>query len=51
MTEEEASEKQEEEAGQIVTNFMEQLDVDEDVAVVLLEEVSQRWKKCLRAVG
>ena len=38
MTEEEASEKQEEEAGQIVTNFMEQLDVDEDVAVVLLEE-------------
>ena len=40
MTEEEASEKQEEEAGQIVTNFMEQLDVDEDVAVVLLEAVS-----------
>jgi N utilization substance protein A len=38
MTEDEASEKQEEEAGQIVTNFMEQLDVDEDVAVVLLEE-------------
>lgn len=38
MTEYEASEKQEEEAGQIVTNFMEQLDVDEDVAVVLLEE-------------
>ena len=38
MTEEEASEKQEEEAGQIVTNFMEQLDVDEDVAAVLLEE-------------
>ena len=38
MTEEEASEKQEEEAGQIVTNFMEQMDVDEDVAVVLLEE-------------
>ena len=38
MTEDEASEKQEEESGQIVTNFMEQLDVDEDVAVVLLEE-------------
>jgi len=38
MTEDEASEKQEEEAGQILTNFMEQLDVDEDVAVVLLEE-------------
>ena len=38
MTEEEAAEKQEQEAGTVVTQFMEQLDVDEDVAVVLLEE-------------
>ena len=38
MTEEEAAEKQQEETGEIVTNFMEQLDVDEDVAIVLLEE-------------
>ncbi|MCB1646373.1 MAG: transcription termination/antitermination protein NusA, partial [Pseudomonadales bacterium] len=38
MTEEEASEKQEQEAGAIIETFMEQLDVDEDVAVVLVEE-------------
>jgi N utilization substance protein A len=38
MTEEEASEKQEQEAGTVVERFMEQLDVDEDVAIVLLEE-------------
>ena len=38
MTEAEAAEKQEQEAGSVVTNFMEQLDVDEDVAVVLVEE-------------
>ena len=38
MTEEEAAEKQEQEAGTVVTSFMEQLDVDEDVAIVLLEE-------------
>ena len=38
MTEAEAAEKQEQEAGSVVTNFMEQLDVDEDVAIVLLEE-------------
>ncbi len=38
MTEAEAVEKQEQEAGSVVTNFMEQLDVDEDVAIVLLEE-------------
>ncbi len=38
MTENEAAEKQQEETGEIVTNFMEQLDVDEDVAVVLMEE-------------
>ncbi|MDA0977120.1 MAG: transcription termination factor NusA [Proteobacteria bacterium] len=38
MTEEEASAKQEEEAGTIIENFMSQLDVDEDVAIVLVEE-------------
>jgi N utilization substance protein A len=38
MTEEEAAEKQEQEAGTVVEKFMEQLDVDEDVAIVLLEE-------------
>ena len=38
MTEAEAAVKQEQEAGSVVTNFMEQLDVDEDVAIVLLEE-------------
>jgi len=38
MTEEEAADKQEQEAGTVVTSFMEQLDVDEDVAIVLLEE-------------
>ena len=38
MTEEEASEKHEQEAGTIMESFMEQLDVDEDVAIVLVEE-------------
>lgn len=38
MTEEEAVEKQQEEAGSIIENFMQQLDVDEDVAIVLVEE-------------
>lgn len=38
MTEEEAAEKNEAEAGTIIENFMTQLDVDEDVAVVLVEE-------------
>jgi len=38
MTEEEASEKHNQEAGTIIEMFMEQLDVDEDVAVVLVEE-------------
>ncbi len=38
MTEAEASDKHEEEAGSIIENFMSQLDVDEDVAVVLVEE-------------
>ncbi len=38
MTEEEAAEKHEEEAGSIIENFMQQLDVDEDVAIVLVEE-------------
>ncbi len=38
MTEEEASQKHEQEAGTVIENFMEQLDVDEDVAVVLVEE-------------
>jgi N utilization substance protein A len=38
MTEEEAAEKQNEEAGSIIENFMARLDVDEDVAIVLVEE-------------
>ncbi len=38
MTEEEASEKHDEEAGSVIENFMKQLDVDEDVAIVLVEE-------------
>lgn len=38
MTEDEAAEKHEEETGTIITRFMEQLDVDEDVAIVLVEE-------------
>ena len=38
MTEAQASEKQNEEAGSIIEKFMAQLDVDEDVAIVLVEE-------------
>ena len=38
MTEEEAGTKQEAEVGQLVENFIAKLDVDEDVAVVLVEE-------------
>ncbi len=38
MTEAEAAEKQETEAGKIVESFMQQLDVDEEVAIVLVEE-------------
>ena len=38
MTEEDAAEKHEAEAGSVVQGFMQQLDVDEDVAVVLVEE-------------
>jgi N utilization substance protein A len=38
MTEEDAAEKHEAEAGSVVKSFMQQLDVDEDVAVVLVEE-------------
>ena len=38
MTEEEAAEKHEAEAGSIIESFMSQLDVDEDVAIVLVEE-------------
>jgi N utilization substance protein A len=38
MTEEEAAEKHEQEAGSVIKNFMERLDVDEDVALVLVEE-------------
>ncbi|MBV1879934.1 MAG: transcription termination factor NusA [Pseudomonadales bacterium] len=38
MTEEQASEKHESESGSIIENFMQQLDVDEDVAMVLAEE-------------
>ncbi|MCB1692536.1 MAG: transcription termination/antitermination protein NusA [Pseudomonadales bacterium] len=38
MTEEEAAQKHEQEAGSIIERFMGQLDVDEDVAIVLVEE-------------
>ncbi len=38
MTEEEAVAKQEEEAGKLMSDFMESLSVDEDVAAVLVEE-------------
>ena len=38
MTVEQAQSKQEEEAGEIVERFMAELDVDEDVAAVLVEE-------------
>ena len=38
MTEEDAAEKHEAEAGSVVKSFMQKLDVDEDVAVVLVEE-------------
>lgn len=38
MTEEEADERQEQEAGVLVARFVEQLDVDEELALVLVEE-------------
>ena len=38
MSVEEAAEKQEAEAGQVIQTFMEQLDVDEDVAGILVDE-------------
>ncbi len=38
MTEEEAAQKQEEEAVRFIEDFMQSLDVDEDVATVLVEE-------------
>jgi N utilization substance protein A len=38
MTEEDAAEKQQAEAGGTIESFMKQLDVDEDVAIVLVEE-------------
>ena len=38
MTEEDAAKKHEAEAGSVVESFMQQLDVDEDVAIVLVEE-------------
>lgn len=38
MTEDDAAEKQQAEAGGMIENFMKQLDVDEDVAIVLVEE-------------
>lgn len=38
MTEEDAGAKQEQEMGSIIERFMERLDVDEDLAVVLVEE-------------
>jgi N utilization substance protein A len=38
MTEQEAADKNEQETGELVETFMTQLDVDEDMAVVLVEE-------------
>jgi N utilization substance protein A len=38
MTEGEADERQEQEAGQLVTNFIEKLSIDEDLAMILVEE-------------
>jgi N utilization substance protein A len=38
MTEEDAAEKHDQEAGTVMETFMAQLDVDEDVAIVLVEE-------------
>ncbi|XOV85958.1 MAG: transcription termination factor NusA [Pseudomonadota bacterium] len=38
MTEEEAAAKHDQEAGAVIERFMQQLDVDEDVALVLVEE-------------
>jgi N utilization substance protein A len=38
MTEEESTKKQQEESGRIKQHFMEKLDVDEDVANILIEE-------------
>lgn len=38
MSNEEAAEKHEAEAGQIIQSFMDQLDIDEDVADILVEE-------------
>lgn len=38
MSNEEAAEKHEAESGQIIQNFMDQLDIDEDVADILVEE-------------
>jgi N utilization substance protein A len=38
MTEEDAAEKHDKEAGTVMETFMAQLDVDEDVAIVLVEE-------------
>lgn len=38
MTEDEAGERQEQEAGQLVSNFVENLGVDEDLALILVEE-------------
>jgi N utilization substance protein A len=38
MTEEEAGEKQQAESGEIIQSFMDKLDVDEDIALVLVEE-------------
>lgn len=38
MSNEEAAEKHEAEAGQVIQNFMDRLDIDEDVADILVEE-------------
>jgi N utilization substance protein A len=38
MTEGEADERQEQEAGQLVTNFIDKLSIDEDLAMILVEE-------------
>ena len=51
MTEEEAAEKLEAESSKFISEFMEALSVDEDVAAVLVEEGHHVRRNCLRAVG
>ncbi len=45
MSLDEAAEKHEAEAGQVIQLFMDSLDVDEDVADIWSKRVSPLWKK------